>query len=214
LLPDVVGYLDDLEEQMRGNKILLDLWRAFRWPMGQWAREQLGRVRENEFLELGEIVKERRDFAAASMFFTDHIEEAGNKLRSRELHHQSKSMSHAEKLHQLCASDILTNFGRKQVEVDNFARQQAHRTLPKSTFFASPKHKNSLGVAFDSLSDASENWWACDYQGRAQGFFAFYSYMESKGNAATLLASWRSLLGVSQQFVEVDGGQCERISDC
>ena len=146
-IKNIVTYLDDLEEQMQDSVPLRDLWRTFRWPVGQFERTQMLRLRQENFERLGRQVSRARDLAADAMVFSTHVEDGGNKLRSRENAHQSHMMSMQEKYHQLQAKPILNNYDREPCMIDDRAKLAAPHSLPKAAFKADVKHKSSfLGI--------------------------------------------------------------------
>ena len=188
---------------------LRDIWKRFWWPSGQWERTQLLHLRENKFQNYGERVRRSTNLASSAPFYTDHIEDGGNKLRTRESAHSAGMMLFIEKAHQLHSSCILENFGLCPLNIDARDRMTAAKKLPKGIFKASLRHEHSIKEDFDKMSVAALDWFCTDAIGRSMGFYKLMCYVKANGSATTYVKSWRSLLPIHGHYL-TGGARCER----
>ena len=187
--------LQELEQVMLYTDKVKDLWLLLEWPDLHWVRKAFVMLEEVDFKfppsKLETLLQEKW----GGMKQTLANELVNGRMKRRHLYHPNHSMTESEVWHTQLTSSVLEEFGRKGPVITPSVEKCRLSQLP-ADLHDSSKWENSLGALYDDLGGKA-TWINISHQHRAEGFFAWKTYIEDlSSNWRKISSTWPSLLAV------------------
>ena len=165
------------------------------WPRLTWVREQMVRLLENDWAEVGAIVKGEVEALVTGLNTTRPCELAFNAIRDRMRHHTGKQVGEVGKWQEMVVSKILVEHDRLAPSISASACSCAPSRVPQSCFTADDWKLCSLGeVAFDTLGVDPPPWPTPSPQTWRRAVLGWHAALELEGQMAMINLCWLSLL--------------------
>ncbi|CAE7032373.1 dpf-6 [Symbiodinium sp. CCMP2592] len=195
-----------LQELAQHSPLAKSFMADLQWPLQTFVVEVFYMLFEIGFSELTDELRQLLVGFSRSWLASIIDEEAFNCLRNNSSNQAAGFMSRPARWGNLCRSPLLSQHGRRTVEVTATARAQGKGTIPKTAFVATNAGEFDLGSdALETMS--SPNWPHPSPAGHKLVGAAWAAWQAAKGDLQVLSRSWQSLLATPGCMLADRGGQ-------